>query len=447
MPAGQHLHSALCRTVQRLRRGIAFGRSHLRRCPFLRAVERAPSWRHRFCRPVRRNGGCSRAKTAPPLATRPRLWVWPSMTIRFPRTGRAFTALAAGTSSRLHALCGQAPRPRSSFTRSAFQVHALPAACFPLGALTSATLRRRLARPRLTTRAPTGLHPIMRALCDAGLRRLGSAFYITALCKLARLHTRTRHGLSSFPQAFLYGTLHPPLAVRSRLWQLRAAPRSACARHHPPPCAPAHALRGPALPPPNPRAGRPAAPRGTAPTRGTPAHPGEAAVAARPQLRLHGERPPAPGEAAVATRPLLRLHRHRPPPAPGSRVSWSLARAAAPHVSPSPRRARSPSAHALPLRASAAAPPPAPPAAADALRGPALPPTRRGIPTAARPPRHHARSAVRFRGPPAPAARLPPRSLGGNGPNGYLLQESIIRTNSAPITPRRPICPCVGSYC
>ena len=154
-------------------------------------------------------------------------------------------------------------QPRTRAVRG-FHVQPSVAARFPLGARHGATLRRRLVRPHPTTRAPTGLHPIMRALCDAGLRRLGSAFYITALCKFARLHTRTRRGLSSFPQAFICGTLHPPLAVRSRLWQLRAAARSAGALRHPPPRAPAHALRGPALPPPNPRAGRPAAPRGTA---------------------------------------------------------------------------------------------------------------------------------------------------------------------------------------
>ncbi len=63
--------------------------------------------------------------------------------------------------------------------------------------------------------------------------------------------------------------------MRSRLWQLRAATRSASARRRPPPCALAQALRGPALPPPAARAGRPAAP-------GEPPPP--------------GERPPAPGE-------------------------------------------------------------------------------------------------------------------------------------------------------
>jgi hypothetical protein len=63
----------------------------------------------------------------------------------------------------------------------------------------------------------------------------------SALCKLARLHTRTRHGLSSFPQAFSTGALHPPLAVRSRLWQLRCAARArACATSQPPRT---HALR------------------------------------------------------------------------------------------------------------------------------------------------------------------------------------------------------------
>jgi hypothetical protein len=180
----------------------------------------------------------------------------------------------------------------------------------------------------------------MRALCDAGLRRLGSAFYITALCKLARLHSRTRRGLSSLPQPSICGTLHPPLAVRSRLWQLRAAARSAGALHHPPPRAPAHALRGPALPPPNPRAGRPAAPRRTAPaharrrrgraTASSPRSAGRppprgATNAARRSLRFAGDAlallacGPRPGErqlhddasAVAPLTPAWPLHRRR----------------------------------------------------------------------------------------------------------------------------------------
>jgi hypothetical protein len=105
---------------------------------------------------------------------------------------------------------------------------------------------------------------------------------------------------------------------------------------------------------------------------------------------------------------------------PAHRFRWSRCAssskrtASALHASPSPRRARSPSARALPLRAASAAPPPAPPAAEAALRGPALPPSRRGAhvrpelrPAAAHRPRAAAPAAHRLRGPPAPAARLP----------------------------------------
>lgn len=209
--------------------------------------------------PPTRRSAHVRPELRPATARRPRAAAPAAHRLRGP------PAPAARLTPRGHRPAHATAQPSARTVRG-FQVQPSMAARFPPGARHGATLRRRLVRPHPATRAPTGLHPIMRALWDAGLRRLGSAFYITALCKFARLHTRTRRGLSSFPQAFLYGTLHPPLAVRSRLWQLRAATRSAGALHHPPPRAPAHALRGPALPPPNPRAGRPAAPRGTAPT-------------------------------------------------------------------------------------------------------------------------------------------------------------------------------------
>jgi hypothetical protein len=110
------------------------------------------------------------------------------------------------------------------------------------------------------------------------------------------------------------------------------------------------------------------------------------------------------------------------PPAacPAHRSRWSrcaspsLANARALHVSPSPRRVRSPSARALPLRASSAAPPPTPPAEG-ALRGPAPPPTRRSahVRLSCAPLRHPPRAARssaahRLRGPPRRRRGSPP---------------------------------------
>jgi hypothetical protein len=125
---------------------------------------------------------------------------------------------------------------------------------------------------------------------------------------------------------------------------------------------------------------------------------------------------------------------------------------------PSPRRARSPSARAPPLRAPSAAPPPAPPAAEGALRGPALPPTRRSAhvrrtrgPAPAHPPRALSSAAHRLRGPPAPAPRLPPgnasppRNVASQPPLRAPVARSRAAENPEPARRLRP--PLAGWTC